>query len=393
MTNANRGRAGTRGMTLIELLIAMVVFSVILAAALTLLSRQSQAYRLGSERMEILQNLRYTAGVLATDLRTAGANLPEQQPLFVYAGPDVIAYNGDYATNVQNDAWAVYYDPDAPVGAVTALRQAQKITIPNTSTQYPSTDYSAQGANSRAELQVFFFQPDTLTSRTDDYALYRQVNDQAPEMVARNLLQTGTTPFFQYYRERIPVGSPAKVELVPSSDLPLFHSSKLHQSPADTGASAQTDSLRGVLITFTATNGLTGSRERTRSLSRIVRFPNAGMAMLRTCGDEPILGTGLTAMPTVLGSGDPAIRLLWNAAVDETGGEKDVVRYVLWRRLAGATDWGDPYRSMPAGNTTYQWDDQNVVPGTQYEYALAAQDCTPTQSTLAAAGPVTAPTP
>jgi prepilin-type N-terminal cleavage/methylation domain-containing protein len=393
MTIALRGRAGSRGMTLIELMIAMVVFSVILGAALTFLQRQSRAYRLGSERMEILQNLRYAAGTLSTDLRTAGANLPEQQPLFVYAGPDVIAYNGDYASNVANDAWAVYYDPDAPTGAVTALRVAQKITIPNTTTTYPSQDYTAQGANSRAELQIFFFAPDALTSRTDDYALYRQVNDQAPEMVARSLLKTGTTPFFQYYRERIPVGSPAKVELIPNGELPLIHSAKLHQSPADTGLSARTDSIRGVLISFTATNGLTGTQERTRSLTRLVRFPNAGMATLRTCGDEPILGTGLTATAIVLGTGDPAVQLIWNAAVDETGGEKDVVRYVLWRRLAGAPDWGDPYRSMPAGNPTYMWQDQDVVPGTSYEYAVAAQDCTPTQSTLAIAGPVLIPVP
>jgi prepilin-type N-terminal cleavage/methylation domain-containing protein len=391
MTSLFRGRARARGMTLVELMIAMVVFAIILGAALAFLSRQSRAYRLGAERMEVLQNLRFAAGVLAVDLRTAGANLPDMQPQIVYAGQDVIAFNGDFATNVANDAWAVYYDPDAPTGAVTALRPAQQITIPNTTTTYPTVSYTAFGANSPAETQTFYFTPDAQTSRTDDYVLYRQVNDQAPEMVARNLLQTGSTPFFRYYRMRVPVGAPARIEQIPDAELPLIHRSGFHQSPADTGVSARTDSIRGVVVSFTATNGLSGTRERQRSLSRLVRFPNGGMTTVRTCGDEPILGTALTAVPVVLGTGDPAIQLSWASAVDEGAGEKDVMRYVLWRRLAGAAEWGDPYRSIPAGNTAYLWEDQDVVTGTLYEYALAAQDCTPTQSTLAIAGPVTPP--
>ncbi|MDH4045122.1 MAG: prepilin-type N-terminal cleavage/methylation domain-containing protein [Gemmatimonadota bacterium] len=390
MTTMIPGRANARGMTLVELMIALIVFSVIVSGALTFLSRSSQAYRVGSARMEILQNLRYAAGVLATDLRTAGANLPDAQPQFVYVGTDVIAFNGDYATNVPGDAWAVYYDPDAGTGSVTALQTAQKITIPNSSYLYPSVDYAALGTNSPAELQVFFFALDGTTARSDDYILYRQVNDRAPEMVARNLLQTGNTPFFQYFRLRIPTGAPARVEPVPNGELPLIHTTPTHQSPADTGASARADSIRGVLASFTATNGLTGTRERQRSLTRLIRFPNAGLTTVRTCGDEPILGTPLVASPVVLGTG-AAIRLVWNAAVDESAGETDVVRYVLWRRLAGEPQWGDPYRSIPAGNAAYQWEDQNVVAGTQYEYALAAQDCTPTQSTLVTAGPVLVP--
>lgn len=383
-----RPRPDRRGMTLVELMIAMVIFSIVLGAALSFMSRQSRAYRVGSERMEVLQNLRFAANTLNTDLRTAGANLPDQQPQFVYAGSDVVAFNADYATNVAGDAWAVYYDRDAPTGAVTAMRASQSAAIPNTTFPYPTVDYGLAGVNSPAELLVFFFAPDTLTSRGDDFILYRQVNDQAPELVARNLLQTPGTPFLAYYRVRTPVGSPTRIEPVPAAQLPLVHLAPFHLSPADTGASARTDSLRGVQISFTATNGLTGAAERQRAFSRLVRFPNAGLGTRRTCGDDPILGTPLNAVAVTLGTGDPAVRLVWNAATDETAGEKDVVRYVLWRRLVGAPEWGDPYRSVPAGNAAYMWEDQFVQAGVAYEYALAAQDCTPTQSTLAISAPV-----
>jgi hypothetical protein len=90
-------------------------------------------------------------------------------------------------------------------------------------------------------------------------------------------------------------------------------------------------------------------------------------------------------------TGVSVVRLVWNAAVDEGGGENDVVRYVVWRRETGTTDWGDPHLSIPAGNTAYLLDDGVVVSGTSYDYALAAQDCTPTQSQLSIAGPVIVP--
>jgi prepilin-type N-terminal cleavage/methylation domain-containing protein len=390
MTTVRRSR-DTRGMTLIEMLIALVVFSVVLASALTFLGRQGGAFRLGSERMDVLQNLRFAATTLSNDLRTAGSNVPDQQPQLVYAGATLIAFNADYATNVVNDAWAVYHDPDAPTGAVTALRTAQQITLPGTAFQYPAVNYTYQGANSPAEFLIFYFTPDASTTRTDDYILYRRVNEQAPAMIARNLLQTPGVAFFQYYRLRTPANAAAFIAAVPSGELPLSHSVSFHLSPADTGTAARIDSLRGVQISFTATNGLTGARERRGALTRLVRFPNAGFATRRTCGDEPLLGAALVAAPFVLASGDPAIRLTWNAATDETAGEKDVMRYVVWRRIAGAVDWGDPYLSVPAGSAQYTWDDEAVVTGVLYEYALAAQDCTPSQSTLALAGPVLAP--
>jgi prepilin-type N-terminal cleavage/methylation domain-containing protein len=374
--------ADRRGMTLLEMLVALVVFGVVVGGAFSFLRYQSEGYRFGSEQMDALQNLRFAANALELDLRTAGSNVPDEQPYIIYAGTDVVAFNADYATNVENDVWAVYYDRDAPAGAVMALTKARQITIPTTSFVYPDTSYHALGGltNSPAETIVFYFELDATTSRTDDYVLYRKLNSDPAELVSHNLLQTPGEPFFQYYWIRNPPSAPTRIEEVPAGVLPLRHSVPIHGSTADTGAAARVDSLRGVRVNFTATNGKTGTEERQRAISRLVRLPNAGLAVKRSCGDEPILGVPLTAVGVTLGTGDPAVNLTWTQAVDEAGGESDVTRYVIWRRQAAQPEWGEPYLSIPSGQTNYSYQDLNVISGEQYYYAMAAQDCTPTLS-------------
>ena len=385
--------ASERGMTLPELMIALIVFGVIVAGALSAMLSQSRGFRLGSEQMDVLQNLRFAANVLELDLGTAGSNVPDNQPFLIYIDEDVIAFNADYATNVANDAWAVYYDPDAPTGSVTALTTATPITIPHSANVYPAVSYQAIGGvgNSPAETIVFFFDRDSSTVRNDDFALFKQVNQGSPELVARNLLQTVGQPFFSYFRLRTPPSAPTRIEPVAPGLLPWFHSVPLHGSAADTGTAARIDSVRAVQVSFTTTNGRTGADERLRSLERLVWLPNAGLAVKRTCGDEPILGTTLTVAGGTLPGGEPVVTLSWGQAVDEAAGENDVARYVIWRRLAAQPDWGDPLLSIPAGQATYTYEDQDVASGDQYYYALAAQDCTPSLSPMVQSSLVTVP--
>jgi hypothetical protein len=257
---------------------------------------------------------------------------------------------------------------------------------------YPDTNYTAAGGilNSPAETVIFYFTPDTATARTDDFVLFRKVNGLAPELVARNILRTSGEPFFKYFQLRRPLNAPAYLFTVSSSALPMRHSVPVHGTVADTGTPGKVDSLRGVEVNLTATNGKTDADERTFAITRTVRFPNAGLAVKRTCGDPPLLGTGLSVRDTTV-QGAPAVRLAWNPATDEGGGEADVVGYVVWRRLQGAADWDVPYLSIPAGQTSYIHVDVAVTQGETYEYALAAQDCTPTLSQLAISAPVLVP--
>ncbi len=375
-------------MTLPELLIAMLIFSAVMAGALSVMTRETRALSAATDRMNALQNVRYASDMLAQDLRASGMGVAPNQPFIIYAGPDVVAFNADYSTNVDNDPFAIYYDPDAPPGTVTALTLAQRFTLPNTTFAYPDTNYrDLGGANSAAETIIFFFRPDSTTARADDYVLMRKVNTLPPELVARNLLKTPGQEFFQYHRLVMPLA----IAAVPNATLPLRHTVKMHGAVSDTGLAARVDSIRGIRLSLTGTNGMTGARERRRTVERFIRMPNAGLAEKKTCGDEPILGVVLGTALTVGATGSPQVTLTWPRATDESGGEDDVVRYVIWRREAANPDFGEPYQSIPAGQVTYVFNDEVVVSGKTYYYALAAQDCTPKLSTRATAGPVTIP--
>lgn len=389
MTRHRPRKESQAGMTLIEMMIALVVFSFALAGTLAFLRAQGRSFTLGSQRVGMLQNSRFAVHELERDLRTAGAGAPDIQPALVYLDTSVLAFNADYASNTPGDAFAVYYDPEAPDSSVSAMTKAMRTTIPMSAVAYPDTSYLTGLLNSSAETIVFFFAPDTSTSRTDDYALYRRVNNLAPELVSRNLVHAPGVPFFQFYQAVKDASGARAVQQVPNASLPLWHSVPIHLTLADTGTAARIDSVRGVQVSFGVTNGLSGASERRRMVSRYIRFPNVGLATQKTCGDEPILGTTLTAVWNPATGG---VDLTWNPAVDELAGEKDIERYVIWRRLAADTAWGDPYVSLPpTGTAPYLYTDQVVTAGAQYVYALAAQDCTPSNSALAVSGPVDVP--
>jgi prepilin-type N-terminal cleavage/methylation domain-containing protein len=387
-----QARRGEAGLTLIELMIALVVFSAVLAGTLAFLRAQGRSFTLGSQRAAMLQNGRFAFQELERNLRTAGSGTPDIQPSLVYLDTSVVAFNADFVTKTPGDVFAVYFNPDAPDGSTGAMTQAMRTPIPLAAVAYPDTNYMTGLINSPAETIVFFFQPDSTTARPDDYVLYRRVNNLAPEVVSRNLLRAPGTPFFQYFRQvNAALTGTESLQPVPPASLPLRHTVPIHLTLADTVPAGviSIDSVRAVSVTFAVTNGLTGTAERRRTLSRYIRLPNVGLGVKKTCGDEPILGTTLTATwnASVVG-----VDLTWNAAVDELAGERDVQRYVIWRRLTADTGWGDPYSSLPPGGTpTYIYTDQAVTAGAHYLYALAAQDCTPSNSGLVQSGEVDVP--
>jgi len=379
------------GFTLVELLVALVVFSAVMAGTLSFLRSQGRAMSLGSDRMNAVQNLQFALSTMEQRLRAAGSNVPDAQPAIIYAGRNVVAFNADYATNLPNDPFAVYYDPDVPAGTVTALTKAQRTTLPLTTVAYPDTSYLTGGINSSAETIIFFVAPDSTTPRADDNALFEQVNGGPPELVSRNIIGSPTTVYFDYYRLAIVPGGTISLDSLPATKLPLQHSVPIHLALADTGAAAVIDSIRGIRVTLTVTNGQSGAAERRYTLVRFMELPNVGIASRRTCGDVPILGTTLTAAGITQLDGTRAVRLTWNPATDESGGEKDVVQYVIWRKQITDLTWGTPYLSLPAGSPTYVYDDAAVLSGATYQYQLAAADCTPSSSPTTASAPVTIP--
>lgn len=386
-----------RGMTLIEMLIALTVFTIILGAALKFLSTQSKGLDKNSQEMGMLQNLTFAGSLLQEEIRMAGANVPYKQPVIIYAGTNSVSFNADYASNVDS-LYTVYYNPGLPAGQRNALTASQRFALPGSSPafNYPDSSYSADGnagINSPAETITWFFQLDTSTATpTNDYVLERQVNDQAPEVVIRNVIPTTGRNFFRYYYKRVPAAgtSMSSLDSVPTAWMPLRHTQGVHGMPSDTAAAARIDSLASVEVAFTVTNGLTGAAQRTRAISFMVPMPNVGTKKVTSCGDLPIFGSGLTATWTINTAAAPPdtfMLLRWNQAVDETGGESDVQAYIIWRRMVGATTWNEPLASVPSGATSPSFADQSALVDSAYQYAVAAQDCTPSLSTMATVTP------
>jgi prepilin-type N-terminal cleavage/methylation domain-containing protein len=386
----------TAGFTLVELMVAMVVFTLVMGGALSFLRAQSRGFRRGDQEMATMLNLSYGADHLHAQLRTAGANVAFRQPLVVYASANAFAFNADYASNDLADISAVYVDPDASAAETVALEVADQITIPTSAPAvlYPLQNYTAgAGINSPAETITLFFQADAETPRADDFVLLRQVNGQPPEPLVRNVLRDGANqPFFRYLKLRTPAGVAATMVPVAAADLPYSHPIAGHGSTADVGApTASIDSLRAVQVGFLVTNGQVGALERTQRIGLTIPLPNMGLRDLKICGGTPVLGQPLVAAFAVV-AGVKQVTLTWNRAFDENLGEKDVVRYVLWRRDVTDPDWADPLASVAAtGAANYTHVDADLVAGTTYEYRLSAQDCTPRLSAVATSNQVIVP--
>lgn len=387
-----------RGMTLIEMLVALVIFSIILGGSLGMLSSQSRALDKNAADMGMLQNLSFGGDLLGQEFRLSGSNVPFKQPMVLYAGPSTFIFNADYASNTDS-LFAVFYNPGMPTTQVSALLPAQRFALPGTSPvfMYPDSTYFAAGSNaltSPAETINWRFALDTSTADATDYALFRQVNDQAAEVVIRNVIPTPGRNFFRYHYKRIPASgsTSSSLDTVPSAWMPVRHTWAIHGAAADTGASARADSLGAVEVAFTVTNGLTGAAQRTRAITFMASLPNIGTKKITTCGGAPVLGVTPAAAWAVDSTATPwdsSIVLTWAQAMDESSGERDVQSYVIWRRDQGAATWPEPIATVAAGAATPSWEDETAVPGAPgYQYMLAAQDCTPLLSGTAT---VTAP--
>jgi prepilin-type N-terminal cleavage/methylation domain-containing protein len=381
----SRMRSRRAGFTLTEVLITLALFGSLIALTLGALSDQMRAFNNGSTQADAAQHLRFSMSVLEKHISNVGAGVPAEQPQLIYADTNVVAFNADWMSNIAGDAFAVNVDSTMPALWVTAVPKARQFKIPTTTFIYPDTTYLLAGSNSPAETVIFWFEPDASTP-DDDYILWRQVNDRGPEMVARRLLRPSSGKFFRYWRHMTPASGSARLDTVRTDWLPMRHVVPIHGSNQDTAKLARIDSVRAIEVAFRVTDGLPAPHTRTFEMHRVINLPNAGKEVKQTCGDGPILtsAANFLAKDTTDAGGAHFALLRWNASPDDGGGEKDVVRYVLWRSTTPFAfgTFGDPYLSVAAGSGTYEYFDQSVLPLTTYYYAMAAQDCTPTLSSL-----------
>ena len=374
------------GFTLIEMLISMVVLGIVMTGAIFFFRGVSRAVSGTSDRMDAMQNLRYALSTMDRELRNAGAGTTEQQPTLVYISPNVVVFNADLVSRTPGSPTAVNYDPDADPNASDAPTTSQKFFLPGTAIQYPDTTYRTTGNEiSPAETIMYMVTLDSTSSIPNDYVLLRQVNNNAPDIVARSLLAYPGRPFFDW----LETDSLGNLFSVASGNLPMRHSVPIHGALGDSGLASRIDSVRAVRVNLYATNGLTGSQQVLRELVTTIRIPNAGLTKQRSCGDAPIFGKAVAATFTGT-SAVPKITLSWLPATDETAGEKDVEKYVIYRRTFSGT-FDDALQSIPSGQVSYTFNDTAVLNDSTYVYQVTALDCTPLESTPSTTSAVAVP--
>jgi prepilin-type N-terminal cleavage/methylation domain-containing protein len=376
-----------RGFTLMEMLISLVVLSIVMASAIWFFRGVSRAVAGTADRMDAMQNLRYGISTLDRDLRNAGAGTTDWQPTLVYISPTVVVFNADLVSNIAGSPTAVNYNPDVNTNAVSAVTTSQKFAIPGTSIYYPDSTYRTTGGElSPAETITYWVTSDTSSgAASGTYALMRQVNNNAADVVARNLLPFPGKPFFDWLQ----TDTLGNLFSVTSANLPMRHSVPIHGALGDTGVASRIDSIRAVSVNFYASNGLTGTQQVLRALATTIRIPNAGLSKQRSCGDQPLFGKAVTA--TFTGTDTvPVITLTWAPATDETGGQSDVEKYLVYRRTT-AGSFAGALQTIPAGQTTYTYKDGTVLNDSTYYYQVTALDCTPLESTPSASNSITVP--
>ena len=379
------------GFTLVELMLALVVLSIVMTATISVFRMQTRTFRTGGERLELYQNLRYAVSTVDRMLRTTGAGVANQQPMFIYGGEDVVAFNANHTSDVQDNC-AVNINPDAPAGSFEMLTVADAFEFPNTTFTYPAANYPAGAC--RAETIVFYFRPDSSTvDEENDFVLMLRVNAMPAELVARNIFAYPGRPFFEYFvhPRQLLVPPATRDSLVranaPGSGivLPIRHSVAIHGSAADSANdpsnSFLADSVKAVRLNIQVSNGLTGAERRSRDVSTVIGLPNNGLVQLKTCGTSPLLTGALGAEENTVGN-PPSVSLLWPGSFDDGGGETDVTQYNIYRReVLTEPVFGSAMISIPAGQPPpYVFVDNGVAAGIDYVYAVAAQDCSPAES-------------
>ena len=392
-----RRRSSTAGFTLIELMLTMVILSTVMGATIAIFQSQTRSFRLGGEQMDLFQNMRYAVSTIDRVLRTTGAGVANQQPMFIYGGDNVVAFNANYTHNLQDNC-AVNVNPDTPPGSFEIMPVASAYQLPNTGFTYPAMTYAATAC--LAETVVFYFRLDSSTTDVlDDFVLMQRVNAMPAQRVARNIMAFPGRPFFQYFVHPVTMVVPPAardsnvIAGVAGSGivLPIVHGVAVHGSvadmPGDPSNSFLADSVKAVRINLRVSNGRTGADQRVRDISTTVSLPNNGLVQLKACGNPPMLLGALAVTPNAVGD-PPSVTLQWPASFDEASGETDINQYNVYRRLL-AEPFGSALLTIPAGQPPpYVLVDNGVDAGADYVYAVGAQDCTPSESVRLTSGTV-----
>jgi prepilin-type N-terminal cleavage/methylation domain-containing protein len=379
-------RLGRRGFTLLEIMLSITILLLVFGMAVPLFRSQVRAMGSTAGRSDAQQNVRFAISTIERQIRVAGAGVSDQQPLLVQADPFAVTFDADYAardTAGEGGAFgAVYFDPDLPVGSTMSMTPAHQVTLPLSSTLWPTTSYfRGGGPTSAAETISFWVAPDNSPGSSGRYALFRRVNAMPMDTLARGMLLDPSVPPFTYQI----INAAGAVIDVPATSLPAIHVA-VHGSPTDTGSSALTDQIRFVKVHLIGSFIERDGSKTQRSANASIRLLNAGLLNHATCGDAPVFGQAVTAVAP----SSSQVILAWSRATDDDGGEKDVEKYIIYRRLVGDA-FADPLASIPAGQSSYTFTDSQVSSANTWIYGVSAEDCGGQFSPIAVSNQVTVP--
>jgi type II secretory pathway pseudopilin PulG len=378
-----------RGFSLSELLLAITITILVFAAAVPFFTLQLRALASDVGRNEAQQTARFAQNTLDRELRNVGIGttplvptlgIPRNQPKIVQADQYAVTFNTDLVASDTSDVEAVYIDPNVDTTLTLAMQYTNSIALPRTSKLYPDFVYrKADGSLSYAETVSYWVVVDTAAGYADEYKLYRRINDGAATVVANGIQIPAGQPFFRYTR----VNSSGQVVAIAPASLPIYWDA--------TGGIA--DSIRTVTVDVNGVYRGRNLKNDTVSFKRRVNsqtsLMNIGLAQRGSCGDLP-LNPG-TPVATIIWAPGPVkdhIELTWTASADEAGGEKDVERYAVFRRPITQALFDEPIAVIGKGSVNYSFDDFDLQPGTTFVYGVAAQDCSPANSTILVSNPV-----
>lgn len=365
------------GVTLIEMMIAIVLFVLVFGLAVPFFRYQARSVSASAGRLDALQNARYAQSAIDRDLRISGIGIVQAQPMVVQADGFAVTFNADLATKDIHDPMSIYYDADMDSSGTDAMNNTNKVVLPNSAVSYPDSNYMNGVIASPAETIQYWLVRDSAATRTDQYILYRRVNNLPQRLVAKGIIVPAGTNFFQYMKPNGLGG----LDSIRASKLPIFHSAPIHGSPADTASSALTDSIRVVRMTVT---GLYNDPDKGAIMKTVVsstKLLNAGMSRSTVCGDKPIAVTTATATPVGPLGHPTKVTIAWTKSLDQDAGEKDVARYMVFKKASASPDWGSPIADIAASQNNYTLDDTTMPVGT-WTYGIIAQDCSPANSAV-----------
>lgn len=362
-----------KGLTLIEILIAMTLTVAVFAITLPFLKTQTEAIGRGASRMDADQVARYAVTMIDRDLRRASAD--SGQPLLVLAAPRAIVFTADLLAADANGVDAVDIDLNLSATATTSWRLANATTLPTTVRSFPTRDYlDRRGVVSGRETISYWLSPDTVVGRTDLFVLWRRVNAGDSTAVVRELLLPADTAFFAYERpDTVTTGGVLGrgLRAIAQARLPLYWDS------------LAIDSVRAVSMRSTGRYRDPRTGVETTSIVRLTTMlVNSPGRLLSDCGAAPAPPSNPVDVTQANNNGALwEVKLSWSPSNDDkkTSGAGDVRGYALEWSTDGGTSWSALTTTPARRQTKYYWFHGLPVVGTSQsvtaEYRVRAIDC------------------